>query len=1014
MAIIRNSIPPRSSRGLTRTAPDTEHQGISGDKWETDALVPSIRARKDIVLGTWNVRTLRADGQLEILEHELERYQWEIIGLAEMRWKGFGETSTDNGHRLFYSGRQDRHQDGVGFLVHKNIVNSIIECKPVSSRHIAIRLKATPFNLTIIQVYAPTTEASDETIEDFYSQLDDMIRETPKKDILIILGDWNAKIGTDAYENWSLTMGPYCNDRTNDRGLRLLEFAGENNLVVANTLGPHKPSRRWTWHSPCGQYHNQIDYILVQKRFRSGININRTRSFPGADIGSDHELVMMTFRTRLSKINKPKPTRLKFNLEKLKDPQVMEQFQAVIGGKFAPLLALDTENDLDATIDQMNSAIIDTANDLLGKYHQPKKPWITAEVLQLCDTRRQLKNAKRSPEGANKYREINRKVKAELRKAKEHWIHQQCEDIERNLRNNNTKKAYQVIKELTSANQRKRVIAIQSKDGTRLTEEQQVLERWTEYCSELYNHQLQVNPAVLTLNHEPPNEDFQPILRDEVEKAVQTLKKGKAAGVDNIPGELIQAGGDPIIDIYTKICNTILQTGIWPTIWTKSLVITIPKKGNLELCDNFRTISLISHPSKVMLNIILNRLKPIAEQIIAEEQAGFRPGRSTTEQIFNLRIINEKYNQHQQDLHQVFIDFRKAFDRVWQAALWTTMKKFNIDNNLIQAIQNLYNRAKSAVLYNNNIGEWFATKVGVRQGCLLSPTLFNLFLEMIMNVALEDHEGSVSIAGQTITNLRFADDIVGLAGTAEELTDLTNRINTAAETYGMEINAQKTKIMSNNPQALTNNISVAGTSLEVVENFKYLGSVISEEGSKPELLARIGQTTAALAKLNHLWRNRAISLRSKIQLMRSLVTSIFIYACETWTLTAELQRRISALEMRCYIRMLGITYRDRITNAEVTNRITHAIGQHDNLLTIIRKRKLTWYGHVTRATGLTKAVLQGTVRGGRRRGGQKKRWENNIQDWTGLRFAESQRLAQNRELWRNVVASSSSTPLRLQ
>ena len=130
---------------------------------------------------------------------------------------------------------------------------------------------------------------------------------------------------------------------------------------------------------------------------------------------------------------------------------------------------------------------------------------------------------------------------------------------------------------------------------------------------------------------------------------------------------------------------------------------------------------LISHQSKVMLKIILNRLKPQAEKTIAEEQAGFRAGRSTTEQIFNLRIPREKYFQHQQDLYHVFIDFKKAFYRVWHAALWATMKKYIIRTNLIRVIKNLYNKATSAVLFNSSIGDWFQTAFGVRQGCPLSP-----------------------------------------------------------------------------------------------------------------------------------------------------------------------------------------------------------------------------------------------------------------------------------------------------
>ena len=111
--------------------------------------------------------------------------------------------------------------------------------------------------------------------------------------------------------------------------------------------------------------------------------------------------------------------------------------------------------------------------------------------------------------------------------------------------------------------------------------------------------------------------------------------------------------------VLTKISNRIWSTGEWPTPWIKSLIITLPKKGILQLCQNYRTTSLISRSSKVMLKVILNRLKPNAEGIISEEQAGFRAGRGTTEQIFNLIILCEKYLQHQQNLYHVFIDFKK-------------------------------------------------------------------------------------------------------------------------------------------------------------------------------------------------------------------------------------------------------------------------------------------------------------------------------------------------------------------
>ena len=142
--------------------------------------------------------------------------------------------------------------------------------------------------------------------------------------------------------------------------------------------------------------------------------------------------------------------------------------------------------------------------------------------------------------------------------------------------------------------------------------------------------------------------------------------------------------------------------------------------------------------------------------------------------------------------------------------------------------------------------------------------------------------------------------------------------------------------------------------------------------------------------------------------MRTLVTSIFLYACELWTLTAELQRRIQAMEMRCYRKILH--YKDHVTNEEVRAKIQQAIGPHEDLLIIVKRRKLQSYGHVSRSLGLAKTILQGTVKGGRRQGRQRKRWEDNIREWTGLEFGKSQTAVENRGKWRKLVAKSSVMP----
>ena len=213
--------------------------------------------------------------------------------------------------------------------------------------------------------------------------------------------------------------------------------------------------------------------------------------------------------------------------------------------------------------------------------------------------------------------------------------------------------------------------------------------------------------------------------------------------------------------------------------------------------------------------------------------------------------------------------------------------------------------------------QWFRTTVGVRQGCLLSPTLFNIFLERIMSDALEEHDGKVSIGGRNITNLRFADDIDALAEEEQELEALVESLDKTCTRYKMEISAEKTKLMTNSANGIQREIKVKEQKLGTVTSFKYLGAVVSDNGSKPEVLSRIAQATAALTKLQPIWRDNNISLGSKVKLMRSLVISILLYACESWTLTAELEKRTHAFEMRCYRRLLNISYKDHVSNEEV-------------------------------------------------------------------------------------------------
>ena len=172
----------------------------------------------------------------------------------------------------------------------------------------------------------------------------------------------------------------------------------------------------------------------------------------------------------------------------------------------------------------------------------------------------------------------------------------------------------------------------------------------------------------------------------------------------------------------------------------------------------------------------------------------------------------------------------------------------------------------------------------------------------------------------------------------------------------MKISAEKSKPMTNSANDIQRDVKVKGQKVGTVISFKYLGAVVSDDGSKPEVLSRIAQATAALTKLKPVWRDNNIPLGSKVKMMRSPVISIFLYACESWTLTTELETETQAFEMRGYRRLLAISYKDHVSNGEVRRKIQVATGEYDELLTLVKKWKLEWFGHVSMSSDLAKTI----------------------------------------------------------
>ena len=409
------------------------------------------------------------------------------------------------------------------------------------------------------------------------------------------------------------------------------------------------------------------------------------------------------------------------------------------------------------------------------------------------------------------------------------------------------------------------------------------------------------------------SEEEPPILREEVAKAIKHFKDGKAPGYDSITAEELKTAGDPGIDALYHLCVKIWDTETIPADWGKAVITPIYKKDKLD-CNNYRGTSLLSHPGKILTHIIQQRIKNKTESVLSEAQAGFRPGRGTADQLFVLRQIIESYIENGKELYVCYIDFEKAFDRVWQTGLWHCMAFFGFPDKYIRLLQALYNISHSAVRVNGSLTDWFTTRVGVRQGCIISPQLFNILLEVAMLYALHDLDIGACMNGTIINNLRFADDIAILAESEEDLQTLVSEVFKSSSQLGLKISLAKTQVQVIGRASLNINIQLADHTLEQVN----LGDQIDEDGScQSNVKRRIGLALGAMHALHPIWRAKDISNYTKIALYRSLVLSIVLYAAETRTLRKRDQNRLLSFEMSCLRRILGISRRDRIRNDNI-------------------------------------------------------------------------------------------------
>lgn len=275
--------------------------------------------KQRIMIGTWNVQTLSDPSRLEQVCREMNNYNIDILGLSEVRWLNSGSTRTQNGNTFIFSGNNAKHINGVGIILSPMANKALIHYTAVSDRIILARFHSKFRKISVIQCYAPTEVGDDDAKDVFYSQLEAVIHTIPSGDIKILLGDFNAKVGCDNKNLQSVMGSQGLGDIRNDNGERLVDLCARHRLFIGGTKFIHKNIHKYTWESPDGFTYNQIDHIVVSKLFLGCLLDVRTMR--GADIASDHKLLVGTFKLRPASVNWQKGP-IKYNTSRLRNPEV--------------------------------------------------------------------------------------------------------------------------------------------------------------------------------------------------------------------------------------------------------------------------------------------------------------------------------------------------------------------------------------------------------------------------------------------------------------------------------------------------------------------------------------------------------------------------------------------------------------------------------------------------------------------------------------------------------------------
>ena len=687
-------------------------------------------------------------------------------------------------------------------------------------------------------------------------------------------------------------------------------------------------------------------------------------------VGSDHKVVTATFRLSLRK-SKLKPiARRKFNTELLLDKNKRHDFNLELSNKFATLydetLSLSPTEEIQRHANVLNEALVGTCETILGKRTNSKQPsWVSTNTLLLIKNKDEAKikhRQQRTKDSKSEWIEAHKKASTALEADKSENLESQLIELEYAASKREHGNVWRIIKRLSG--QQKKPIRVRKSDGTLPKSKEETLAEWHNYFLDLLNNQ---SPWVNRANHPAPMPDLPSIKTSaftitEINEAIKRLKRNKAPGPDYaMTAEVIKDGGPFLVNSLLKLCQMVYENCQAPSQWTSSLIIPLPKKGNLELMTNYRGISLMSIAAKLYNSILLNRIRVPIDKLLRNNQAGFRIGRSCNQQIHILRRIIEGANHEDIPLYITFVDFKKAFDSIDREMMFAILRHYGIPAKIVNAIRVLYDNSESQVYEGGQLSMPFKITTGVLQGDVLAPFLFIVVIDYITRRSQDQfgyvthtgkkNESGYSLRAKTyakerkVSDLDFADDIALLENCPLKAQNQLDALRNSARTTGLEINIAKTEQMRLNlpaNQPSPPNLTIDGQGIAVVDDFKYLGSYVGS--SEKDISIRLGLAWGAFNKLRSLLTSKTLSNQLKLRLFNAACVSVLLYGCECWLLNASSTKKLDVFARTCYRLILNIDQsEDHISNDQL-----YKLVDQPAISDTIRKRQLQYVGHCLR------------------------------------------------------------------